>query len=244
MRCTDDGRYSRTGMPCARRCRFSSRHARFGVVKDRRGQRGVGVAAREDVGEVLERAGAARGDHRDVHRVGRPPPSSRSRSRRLRAVAIDRRQQDLAGAARLGLARPLDGVARGVGRAAAHVDREAVVAPLGVDRDDHRLAAVALRERRDQRRDCVSAAVFRLTLSAPASIAAAASSSERMPPPTVSGRKISRATASIVSRERLAALERRGDVEDRRPRRCLRRCSAAPAPPDRRRRAAPGTARP
>jgi hypothetical protein len=44
----------------------------------------------------------------------------------------------------------------------------------------------------------LSAAVFRLTLSAPASIAAAASSSERMPPPTVSGRKISRATALMV----------------------------------------------
>jgi hypothetical protein len=43
-----------------------------------------------------------------------------------------------------------------------------------------------------------SAAVLRLTLSAPASTAASASSSERMPPPTVSGRKISFATAPIV----------------------------------------------
>ena len=47
--------------------------------------------------------------------------------------------------------------------------------------------------------DCdMTAAVLRLTLSAPASTAAAASSSDRMPPPTVSGRNISRATASIV----------------------------------------------
>ena len=42
------------------------------------------------------------------------------------------------------------------------------------------------------------AAVFRLTLSAPASIAASACSSSRIPPPTQSGRKISRATAWIV----------------------------------------------
>ena len=39
-------------------------------VKDRRGQRGVGLARREDVVEVLERAGAAGGDHRDRHRGG------------------------------------------------------------------------------------------------------------------------------------------------------------------------------
>ena len=40
-----------------------------------------------------------------------------------RAVAIHRRQQDLARAARFGLARPLDGVARGVGRAASRRTR-------------------------------------------------------------------------------------------------------------------------
>ena len=51
-------------------------------------------------------------------------------------------------------------------------------------------------------------------MSAPASIAAAASASVRMPPPTASGMKSSRATARIVSRQRLPLLERRGDVED------------------------------
>ena len=61
--------------------RFRSATLVFGVVKDRRGQRRVGVAAREDVGEVVEAAGAARGDDRDVHGVGRPRRSSRSRSR-------------------------------------------------------------------------------------------------------------------------------------------------------------------
>src|SRR3954466_14206544 len=73
---------------------------------------------------------------------------------------------------------------------------------------------------------CFNAAVFRLTLSAPASIAAAASSSDRMPPPTVSGRKISRATAAMVrararpffrrggAPRRLPLFQRRGDIEN------------------------------
>ena len=56
--------------------------------------------------------------------------------------------------------------------------------------------------------------MFRLTLSAPASTAAAASSSVRMPPPTASGMNSSRATARIVSASARRALERRGDVED------------------------------
>ena len=43
------------------------------------------------------------------------------------------------------------------------------------------------------------AAVLMPTLSAPASMAAAAWSSPRMPPPTHSGRKISHATARMVS---------------------------------------------
>ena len=42
------------------------------------------------------------------------------------------------------------------------------------------------------------AAVFKLTLSAPASMAASAWASSLIPPPTQSGRKISRATAWIV----------------------------------------------
>src|SRR5262249_49131177 len=53
-----------------------------------------------------------------------------------------------------------------------------------------------------------NAAVFRLTLSAPASTAAAASASVRMPPPTASGMNSSRATARIVS----ATARRRSSV--------------------------------
>ena len=48
----------------------------------------------------------------------------------LGAVAIHRRQQDLAGAARLRLARPLDSVAGRIGRPAADEDAEAVTLPL------------------------------------------------------------------------------------------------------------------
>ena len=132
----------------------------------------------------------------------------------------------------------------GVGRAAAHVDGEAVAAPLGVDRDDDRLAAVAAGERRRSAPGSFSAAVLRLTLSAPASTAAAASSSERMPPPTVSGRKMLRATALIVSREGLPALERRRDVEDDDLVDPFDVVALARAPPDRRRAAAAGTGRP
>ena len=120
-------------------------------MEDRRRQRRVGAAAGEDVDEVLERAGAARRDHRDRH-------GARHRRGQLaveaaaRAVAVDRRQQDLAGAAVGGLARPFDRLARGVAGAAAGVDGEPSGRrrPLGVDRDDHRLAAVADRQARDQ----------------------------------------------------------------------------------------------
>src|SRR5437870_3984903 len=58
-----------------------------------------------------------------------------------------------------------------------------------------------------------SAAVFRLTLSAPASTAAAASSSDRIPPPTASGMNSSRATTDRVG-ERAPRFDRRRDVED------------------------------
>ena len=97
--------------------------AGIGVVEDRRRERRVGAAGREDVGEVLEPAGAARGDDRNVHGIG-DRGGQLAVEAGARAVAVHRRQQDLAGAARFGLAGPLDRVARGVGRAAAHEDAE------------------------------------------------------------------------------------------------------------------------
>jgi hypothetical protein len=59
-----------------------------------------------------------------------------------------------------------------------------------------------------------SAAVFRLTLSAPASMAAAASSSVRMPPPTHSGQEDLLGHRRDGVRARLPCLECCGDVED------------------------------
>ncbi len=181
-------------------------------MEDRRGQRGVGAAAREDVGEVIERAGAARRDHRDVDGVGHGGGHLAVEAG-PGAVAVHRRQQDLAGAARLGLARPLDGVARRVGGAAADVDREAVVPPLGVDRDDHRLAAVAPRQRRDQlglskrrgvQADLVGARVDRRSGILLGPDAAA----DRQRQEDLARDGVDR------PRQRLPLLERRGDVED------------------------------
>ena len=66
-----------------------------------------------------------------------------------RSIDVSR---NLAGAARLGFPRPLDGVAVGGRLSAARVDGETVVVALGVDGDEHGLAAVAFGQRRDQRR--------------------------------------------------------------------------------------------
>ena len=138
---------------------MSASHAGFRVVKDRGGQGGVGPSVREDVDEVIEGAGAARRDDRNRH-GRRHRGVHRAVEAGLRAVAIDRGQQDFTGAAILRLARPLDRVTRRRGLAASRVDREAAAVvrrlrpgqAFRVDGDDHRLAAVAAGERGNQRR--------------------------------------------------------------------------------------------
>ena len=132
----------RTGMPRAGEPGLQVGHRVLGEVEDRGGQRRVRPAAREDVLEVLERSRAARGDDRDLHRR-RHGGGQLAVEAGARAVAIDRGEQDLAGAARLGLARPLDGIAPGRRRAAARVHGVAAARALGVDGDDDGLAAVA-----------------------------------------------------------------------------------------------------
>src|SRR4029450_1223722 len=76
--------------------------ARLRVVKDRGRQRRIGVAAGEDVGEVVHRTGAARCDYGNVHRVG-DGGGHLAVEPGLGAVPIHRRQQNLAGAPGLGL---------------------------------------------------------------------------------------------------------------------------------------------
>ena len=177
---------------------FSSRHRVLRKVEDAGGQRRVGAAGREDVEEVLEGAGAAGRNHRNRDRGGHRRGELAVEAL-ARAVAIDRRQQDLAGAARSPLRCAHSTASRPVGRAAAaRVHVEAAVLPLRVDRDDHRLAAVACRQPGDQRRigerravhaDLVGARVDRRL----------GVVERRMPPPTASGMNSSRDTARIVS---------------------------------------------
>ena len=139
------------------------------VVEDRRGQRGVGAARGEHVGEVLAAPGAARGDDRDGHGVGdggrQLAVETRSSCRR-----VDRGQQDLAGAALLGLARPLDGVPRRCGRAAAWLQTANRARRRAWRRWRRRPPGCRSGPRaRVMSAGSASAAVLRLTLSAPAS---------------------------------------------------------------------------
>src|SRR6266545_2748890 len=71
---------------------------------------------------------------------------------RLRAIAVDRRQEDLAGAAVLGLTSPFDSITVCWQLSAAGVDGEPIAHRLRVDRDDHGLASVAVGERGDEGR--------------------------------------------------------------------------------------------
>ncbi len=70
----------------------------------------------------------------------------------FRAIAIDRGEQDFAGAAILRFARPLDRVPSGAVLTAAGEHRESPAVPLRIDRDDDCLTPVAGGERGDQRR--------------------------------------------------------------------------------------------
>src|SRR5207253_9670490 len=107
--------------------------------------------------EMLERAGAARGDHGDRDAL-------RHRARELEvvavlgSVAVHARHGALTGAERDGLARPVERVAPGRATSAVGVDAPArrLVGPSrlapGVDRHDDALAAEALDGFADHRR--------------------------------------------------------------------------------------------
>jgi len=101
-------------------------------MQDRCEQRRLRVL--ECVGDVLRVARAAGCDHRQRHGV-----ADRLQLREVvalpRAVAVDARDEQLPGAARLALPCPLDRVARGVARRRVRADASV----LRVDRDDDRL---------------------------------------------------------------------------------------------------------
>src|SRR5262249_21368187 len=123
-------------------------------VKDRRRERRVGAAVDQALVEMLERAGAAGGDHRHGYAL-------RDRARELevvavlRAVAVHAPQGDLAGAESHRLARPLERVAPGRPPAAVGVDapaRRALRLAARVDGDDDALTPEALHRLADQGR--------------------------------------------------------------------------------------------
>ena len=101
-------------------------HAGFGVVKDRRRERGVGARRVVKTSTKSSRPPAPPDAITGIETACDTAAVIGAVEADLRAVAIDRRQQDLAGAARLGLARPFDRVAPGGALAAARVDREPV----------------------------------------------------------------------------------------------------------------------
>ena len=103
------------------------------VMKDAGGQHGVGPPLQHALGQMRQRADAATGDDRDVHRVGNGPRQGHVEAV-LRAVAIHAGQQDLAGAQLLHASRPLDCVQPGALAAAVGEYLPASVAGLlGVD---------------------------------------------------------------------------------------------------------------
>ena len=228
-------------MPRCWRCVFSAAHAGFRVVEDRRGERGVGAAGGEDVDEIIEAAGAARRDHRDRHGATTRRRSARSRSRPW----CRRGRSRSAGSRRRRALRPRAPTRRRRGRRrscrCARRPRTGRCPATRASRRSRRRppGCRSARRSRVMSAGSASAAVFRLTLSAPASTAAAASASVRMPPPTASGMNSSRATARDGVGQRAPRLDRRGDVEDDELVDAFERCSAAPAPPDRPPSAAP-----
>ena len=119
-------------------------HRELAEVEDARGEHRVGVGLDDRLGEVLELARAAARDDRDVD-AARDRARQRDVEAVLGAVAVHAREQDLARAETLGLARPLDGVELGVDAAAVDEDLPAVAPARDaarVDGDDDALRAV------------------------------------------------------------------------------------------------------
>ena len=93
-------------MPSRASSALASRDGELAEMEDARGEHRIGTADADAVGQVLERADPARGDHRHRHRVGDRPRQLEVEAA-LRAVAVHAGEQDLAGALGRHAARPL-----------------------------------------------------------------------------------------------------------------------------------------
>ena len=118
-------------------------------MEDRGGEHRGGMAVADALDQMLERADAARGDHRHRHRIG-DGAGERDVEALPGAVAVHRGQQDFAGAERHHLARVVDRIEPGRVAAAMGEDLPArrlarLRHPLGVDRDHDALVAELLR---------------------------------------------------------------------------------------------------
>ena len=206
----------------ARRCH---QRLRFGdgvlaEVEDRGGEHGVGAAEHHTVDEVLQGAYAAARHHRHADRIADGPRQLEVEAL-SRAVAIHRREQDLPDTALGRLGRPGQDVDAGRGATAVQVHLEGA---FGKSADDgpRRLASIAHTTHCEPNSPAISpissgrwtAAVFTLTLSAPARSIRRASSSERIPPPTVNGMNTCSADPVHHVDRRLTGVARRRDVEE------------------------------
>src|SRR5205085_8484556 len=112
-------------------------------VKDVGGGDGAGAAFADTRGEMRIDADAAAGDDRQGRGVGHAADEGKVVAL-AGAVAVDRVEEDLAGAAALCLACPCGGIAAGRALPVGGIDLIAAVREaLGVDRDDDALRAVA-----------------------------------------------------------------------------------------------------
>ncbi len=190
-------------------------HRVLAEVEDRRRQHGVGAAVHHALDEVVERADATAGDHRHGHRVGDGPVSTQVEAV-AGAVAVHRREQDLAGAELVGLARPTPRRRRPVGvRPPCTNDLPAAVAGarLGVDGAHHALRAELGGDLGDQPGRS-TALVLTLTLSAPARSSRRASSTRADAAADGEGDEDLLGGATGDVDHRVAAVGRRGDVEE------------------------------
>src|SRR5690606_14844217 len=120
------------------------------VMQDIRHGNGVRTAFVHDVDQVLHRAHPAARDDRYRHGL-RDGPNELAIEALARSFAVHRRDENLAGAALDALDRPFDDFAARPFAAVVDVRFPAAsVLPLRLDREDHRLAAEAAGNLRDQ----------------------------------------------------------------------------------------------